>query len=56
MSIHSNAVAPNIWTGRSDSEGALARRWHHMIEPWLPGAARGVALLGFSCDEGVRRN
>lgn len=56
MSIHSNAVDPNIWTGRSDAEGALARRWHQMIEPWLPGAARGVALLGFSCDEGVRRN
>lgn len=56
MSLPSNAVDPSVWTGRHDPEGALARRWHQMIEPWQPGAAKGVALLGFACDEGVRRN
>lgn len=41
------------WSGRSDPEdGPAALRLHH-----LAGAAGAdVALLGFACDEGVRRN
>ncbi|WBU56632.1 formimidoylglutamase [Paracoccus sediminicola] len=44
---------PVEWTGRSDPEdGPQALRMHHL--EGKEGAA--VALLGFACDEGVRRN
>ncbi|MBU3028889.1 formimidoylglutamase [Paracoccus marinaquae] len=44
---------PSPWTGRSDPEdGDLALRMHH-----LAGRADApVALIGFACDAGVRRN
>ncbi|NMF88859.1 formimidoylglutamase [Aromatoleum petrolei] len=42
------------WTGRTDPE-ADTLRWHQAIRP-LGAAAPGVAVLGFACDEGVRRN
>lgn len=42
------------WTGRIDPESD-ALRWHQCIQPLEAGAA-GVALVGFACDEGVRRN
>jgi formiminoglutamase len=45
------------WHGRSDvTEGPEALRWHQVMESHQPGAAPGIALLGFACDEGVRRN
>lgn len=45
-----------VWTGRVDAaEGALGRRWHEQVGA-LDGQSRGVALLGFACDAGVRRN
>jgi len=44
------------WTGRTDAEGPLARRWHQLVGAWQSGTAPGVALLGFASDEGVRRN
>lgn len=48
---------PTIWRGRVDAEEAGdASRWHQHVKPWSPGAARGVALIGFACDAGVRRN
>jgi formiminoglutamase len=48
---------PNRWQGRTDAEeGPRALRWHQQVRPLAPGAAPGVALLGFACDEGVRRN
>ncbi len=44
-------IPPTPWTGRDDPEdGAGALRVHHLAR----GGARGV--LGFSSDEGVRRN
>ncbi len=56
----------SIWTGRSDKEeGAAGKRWHevvHMIDlenrnlPQLKEDHQGIVLLGFKCDEGVRRN
>lgn len=51
-------VAPDMarWSGRIDSEGDLARRWHQDVGPWTEESAPGVALLGFASDEGVRRN
>ncbi len=48
---------PFLWTGRSDpEEGAGGVRWHEVIEAFGPGADRGTVLLGFACDEGVKRN
>lgn len=46
------------WQGRDDlpGEGPLALRWHQVVQPWQAGAEPGVTLLGFACDEGVRRN
>lgn len=47
----------NAWQGRRDeSEGGRALRWHQQVQPLRPGAPPGVALLGFACDAGVRRN
>ncbi|MFO1406240.1 MAG: formimidoylglutamase [Steroidobacteraceae bacterium] len=45
------------WTGRVDAiDGAAGRRWHQVVQPAARGAAPGVALVGFACDAGVRRN
>lgn len=45
------------WSGRVDQpEDASTRRWHQWVRKFEAGAAPGVALLGFACDEGVRRN
>ena len=49
---------PFCWTGRVDQEtdSAAAQRWHQQVGRWSPGCAPGLTLLGFACDEGVRRN
>lgn len=45
------------WSGRVDlPEDASTRRWHQWVRVPRPDSAPGVALLGFACDEGVRRN
>ena len=45
------------WSGRVDlPECEATRRWHQCVRAAAPDAAPGVALLGFACDEGVRRN
>lgn len=45
------------WQGRVDQgEGERATRWHQRVKPLAADAEPGVALLGFACDEGVRRN
>lgn len=45
------------WSGRVDQpEDASTRRWHQWVRAVDADAAPGVALLGFACDEGVRRN
>lgn len=45
------------WSGRVDlPEDASTRRWHQWVRAPQPGSAPGVAVLGFACDEGVRRN
>lgn len=43
------------WRGRIDPE-ADALRWHQCVQALAAERAPGVALLGFACDEGVRRN
>ncbi|WP_368209645.1 formimidoylglutamase [Aeromonas sp. R4-2] len=60
-----NPIDMSLWQGRQDPEdGELALRWHDKVlpwqeaQPWIAGAqdTAGVVLLGFACDEGVRRN
>ncbi len=52
-----NADWRSAWQGRVDAaDGDAGLRWHQLVEPWRAGAARGVTLLGFASDEGVRRN
>ncbi|WP_288725118.1 formimidoylglutamase [uncultured Corynebacterium sp.] len=42
------------WRGRDDGPGPDHARWHSVIR--REAAAGGVALIGFSSDEGVQRN
>ncbi|MBS0027985.1 formimidoylglutamase [Chitinophaga sp. 22321] len=53
------------WTGRIDGTEPDLLRWHQVIKvadllqaplPALQKDEKGIVLLGFACDEGVRRN
>jgi formiminoglutamase len=48
----------SVWTGRDDTptEGPEALQWHQRIQPCMAQKDRGVVLVGFACDEGVKRN
>jgi formiminoglutamase len=49
----------SLWQGRIDTqETGPALRWHQVIKSWNPQDKldQAPALLGFACDEGVRRN
>ncbi len=52
-------VSPQVWQGRDDSaESSTAKRLFQTIqqrEHFSP-VPSGIALLGFECDEGVKRN
>jgi formiminoglutamase len=51
------AVNMGVWTGRADvDEGPRALRWHQAVKTLEAANKPGIALLGFACDEGVRRN
>lgn len=60
------ATSKKLWLGRIDVlEGDLGLRWHQIIKcidlktetlPSLEKKQKGIAILGFQCDEGVRRN
>src|SRR5262245_61685671 len=53
MSLHDVGV----WKGRVDAaDGRSAVRWHQMVRPLGRTPQPGITLLGFACDEGVRRN
>ena len=45
----------DAWSGRVDPE-ADSPRWHQRIQALSVDSQPGLALLGFACDEGVRRN
>ena len=45
----------DVWSGRIDPEADSAR-WHQRVQTLAEGGEPGLALLGFACDEGVRRN
>lgn len=53
------------WEGRRDGDDPASLRWHQYIRtvdisreglPILKAGQKGIALLGFAADEGVRRN
>ncbi len=50
----------NRWSGRVDAgDGAAAQRWHQVVAPLdaaHPPARGDAVLVGFACDEGIRRN
>jgi len=57
--------SPKIWAGRDDGSEEDVERWHqrvHLVDlnnqspPVLQNDRQGFALLGFMCDEGIRRN
>lgn len=44
------------WGGRSDPEdGDAGLRWHQVVHEWQADD-RGITVIGFASDEGVRRN
>ncbi|MBX8460400.1 formimidoylglutamase [Enterobacter sp. RIT637] len=53
------ATSPQVWQGRDDSaESTHAKRIFQTLqqrEAFSP-ASSGIALIGFECDEGVKRN
>ncbi|ABM02870.1 formiminoglutamase [Psychromonas ingrahamii 37] len=51
-------TAAAIWQGRTDIEdGSSGKRFHHMVSLTASEQdSSGITLLGFCCDEGVRRN
>jgi formiminoglutamase len=57
-------TTPGTWKGRVDAlDGEAGKRWHQAIElvdltaEFEPARhEQAIALLGFCCDEGVRRN
>ncbi|AZQ62815.1 formimidoylglutamase [Flammeovirga pectinis] len=59
------ATDPSIWTGRIDGDTYDVYRWHQKVEvidwseediPNLQEGETGIAILGFMCQEGVKRN
>jgi formiminoglutamase len=52
----------NEWQGRTDGTSPDVLRWHQVVKiagdtlPVLASGQKGIAFLGFACDEGVRRN
>lgn len=53
--MHADRFSMDCWTGRTDPEPD-SPRWHQRIQPLQADSPAGVALFGFACDEGVRRN
>ncbi|KON79769.1 formimidoylglutamase [Azoarcus sp. PA01] len=54
---HNDEENREPWRGRTDvHEGPRALRWHQCVTMLPPHAPPGIALLGFPCDLGVRRN
>jgi formiminoglutamase len=59
-------IVSGAWSGRVDAEDGLeGRRWHQVVRyinlekdqlPLLTSSQKGITILGFCTDEGVRRN
>ncbi len=62
---HYNPPSRDNWKGRIDGDTPEFFRWHQIIQmvdleagklPVIGPKHMGIALLGFCCDEGIRRN
>ncbi|RMH81902.1 formimidoylglutamase [Pseudomonas sp. AOB-7] len=53
--MHADRHSMEAWGGRTDPEPD-SPRWHQRIRALGRDSQPGLALLGFACDEGVRRN
>ncbi|WP_158796079.1 formimidoylglutamase [Pedobacter sp. L105] len=60
-----NKTPEATWKGRNDGTDPASQRWHQRIVtvdlleetiPILQTGQKGIALIGFACDEGVKRN
>lgn len=47
-------MSESPWQGRSDPSDNS--RWHHIVEPTTSVTPNSYCIIGFNCDEGVRRN
>ncbi|GAA4395667.1 formimidoylglutamase [Tsukamurella soli] len=45
-----------LWTGRDDGPGDAHLRWHTGVRVYSREPGKGVVLIGFASDAGVRRN
>lgn len=63
--LHYQPTATTTWHGRIDGDSPDVLRWHQVVQPVnlsvetlpaLTDGRKGIAILGFACDEGVRRN
>lgn len=54
------AASKTHWTGRTDGTERAHLRWHQVVEcidlNEAPSLTDSVVLLGYTCDEGVKRN
>lgn len=55
----------HVWQGRIDGDEDDVLRWHQVVQcidlsqsdlPAIQEHQQGIAIVGFNCDEGVRRN
>ena len=51
-------VDESVWSGRVDADGEASLRWHQVVRKLKAeiDITGQTVLLGFACDEGVRRN
>lgn len=59
MTIQLDASPAPLWSGRNDGDGDDHRRWHQAIvlqSDIAQTVKDKTVLIGFCCDEGVRRN
>ncbi len=56
-------IGADVWTGRTDhTERRSSFRYHQIVErveldtPWKTSSTNTCAIIGFECEEGVRRN
>ena len=56
--VSHTAADMTLWTGRAEPfETARARYWYQLAKPYaFDNASQHIGLIGFACDQGVRRN
>ena len=58
QSVSHTAADMSRWTGRAEPfETARARYWYQIAQPYaFDNTSQHIGLVGFACDQGVRRN